>query len=223
MGTEPEEIRAEIDATRAELAADVDRFADRTSPARIVQRRTDRMRRAMHSVREQVMGTPTHAAHRVGRQAGHAVGTVRDAAAGTVGTVRDTAVGTADTVRYGAQQTAQMAQKAPEQAMRSTQGNPMAAGMIAFGAGLLAATLIPRTEAEERAAGQLMEQAEGVIEPVKEAVRESAQNFGQEVKDVSGQAAQQVRETAAEAAQTTGQHARDQAQQATDRTRSTGY
>ncbi|MEU6739956.1 DUF3618 domain-containing protein [Streptosporangium sandarakinum] len=231
MGAEPDEIRREIAATRAELAADVDRLADRTSPSRIIQRRTDRMREKLYSVRERVMGTPSHAAHQARYQAGHAAhsvretaadaaGTVRETAAGAVGTVRETAAGAADSVKHGAQQATELVREAPEQAMRGTQGNPLAAGLIAFGAGLLAATLIPATEAEQRAARQVKEQAGDMMEPVKEAVRESAQQLGQEAKQVAQEAVGQVRDTAGEAAKATGDHARDQAHQVTETARS---
>ncbi|MET9067931.1 DUF3618 domain-containing protein [Streptosporangium sandarakinum] len=220
MGAEPDEIRREIAATRAELAADVDRLADRTSPSRIIQRRTDRMREKLYSVRERVMGTPSHAAHQARYQAGHAAHSVRETAAGAAGTVRETAAGAADSVRHGAQQATELVREAPEQAMRGTQGNPLAAGLIAFGAGLLAAALIPATEAEQRAAQQVKEQAGDMMEPVKEAVRESAQQLGQEAKQVAQEAVGQVRDTAGEAAKTTGDHARDQAHQVTETARS---
>ncbi|WP_433236463.1 DUF3618 domain-containing protein [Streptosporangium sp. CA-135522] len=231
MGSGPEEIRDEIAATRAELAADVDRLADRTVPSRIVQRRTSRMRRKIDSVRARVMGTPVHAAHQARHQAGQVAGavrdtasdvagTVRDTASETAGTVRDTASEAAGTVKHGAQQAAGAVREAPDQAMRSTQGNPLAAGLIAFGAGLLAAALIPGTETEQQAAQQLREQAGDVIEPVKTAVQESAQRLGQDAKGAAQEAVQQVRETATEAARATGEHARDQAQQVADPNRS---
>ncbi|MEU9834597.1 DUF3618 domain-containing protein [Streptosporangium sp. NPDC048047] len=220
MGAEPDEIRREIAATRAELAADVNRLADRTSPSRIIQRRTDRMREKLYSVRERVMGTPTHAAHQARYQAGHTVHGVRETAADAADTVRETAAGAADTVRHGAQQATEMVREAPEQAMRGTQGNPLAAGLIAFGAGLLAAALIPATEAEQRAAQQVKEQAGDMIEPVKEAVRESAQQLGEEAKQAAQEAVGQVRDTAGEAARATGDHAREQAHQVTDTARS---
>ncbi|MEU6726891.1 DUF3618 domain-containing protein [Nonomuraea wenchangensis] len=198
-------MRSEIAATRAELAADVDRLADRTSPSRIARRRTEGVRRAARSFRERVMGTPAHTAD-----------LVRESAHQGADTVAHGAHQAADTVRHGAHQAAEAVRAAPEQAKRGTQGNPLAAGLIAFGAGLLAAALIPRTQAEEQAVGQLREQVGDVLEPVREAGMESVRQLGQEAKEVAGQAAQQVRETAAEAAGDTAQNAREQARQVTD-------
>ncbi|MBG0826370.1 DUF3618 domain-containing protein [Planomonospora sp. ID67723] len=220
MGAEPDEIRAEINATRAELAADVDRLAERTSPTRIMQRRRDRMRQKVRTVRERVMGTPTYAAHQVRDQAGHAAHAVRDTATGAADTVRSTASEAAETVKHGAQQAAGAVREAPEQALRSTQGNPMAAGLIAFGAGLLAATLIPRTEAEQRAAEQLKEQAGDMVAPVKAAIQDSAQHLGEEARGIAQETAQHVKERATEAARTTGEQAKEHAHQVADQTRS---
>ncbi|MEV7808125.1 DUF3618 domain-containing protein [Microbispora sp. NPDC088329] len=215
MGASPEEIRAEIEVTRAELAADVDRLADRTSPARIVRRRTDSLRQTAQSVREKVMGVPAHATQTVRDQAGEAAGTMREAAAHAGEAVRGTAAEAGEMVRHGAQQAAQTVRDTPRQAMRSTQGNPLAAGLIAFGAGLLAASLLPKTSAEERAAVQVKDRAGGMVEPVKQAVQETAQRVGEDARE----AVQQVRDTAAEATRATGEEARDQARQVTEQTR----
>ncbi|GAA0837082.1 hypothetical protein GCM10009525_44770 [Streptosporangium amethystogenes subsp. fukuiense] len=77
-------------------------------------------------------------------------------------------------------------------ATRSTPGNPPTAGRIAFGAGLPVA-LMPRTRAEKRAA-QLMEQADGMIQPVGRAVREAAQALDRK----AGEAARRPRRPATE-------------------------
>lgn len=217
MGTRPEEVRNEIAATRAELAADVDRLADRTSPARIARRRTERVREAARTLRERVMGTPSHGVPHAPGRARHGVA----ATAGSVGegahqagqAVMEGAHQAAGTVRHGAHVAAETVRAAPEQARRGTQGNPLAAGLIAFGAGLLAATLIPATEAEELAVGQLRDQVGDVLEPVVEAGRESAQQLGQDAKELAGQAVQQVKDSASEAAAATADQAREQARQ----------
>lgn len=221
MGTRPEEMRSEIAGTRAELAADVDRLADRTSPARIVQRRTDRVRRAARSGWERIMGTSSQATGQVREVTSGTASTVAHGAQQAAGTVREGAQQAAGAVRQGAGQAAEAVRAAPEQAMRRTQGNPLAAGLIAFGAGLLAASLIPRTEAEQRATDQLRQQAGELIEPVKEAVRESAGTIGQEAKDVTRGAARQVGQTASQAAGTTTDHARERARQVGEQGRPT--
>jgi hypothetical protein len=54
--------------------------------------------------------------------------------------------------------------QAPRRAKRKTQGNPLAAGVIAFGLGMLVSSLIPSSEKEREAVSQLQEN----LEPVKE-------------------------------------------------------
>ena len=63
MGTSPDQMRAEIAATRSQLSADVDRLADRASPRRMARRRKARMRRTVSGVRDRVMGTASYTAH----------------------------------------------------------------------------------------------------------------------------------------------------------------
>jgi hypothetical protein len=50
VGTTPHERRNEIEVTRADLSADVDRIVDRTSPRRIVRRRTGRAAAALFAL-----------------------------------------------------------------------------------------------------------------------------------------------------------------------------
>ncbi|GAA3306415.1 DUF3618 domain-containing protein [Nonomuraea dietziae] len=150
MGTRPDEIRQEISQTRAELTGDVDRLAERTSPSRIARRRAARVRAAARTWRERVMGVPTQAAQ-TGRQAAHQ----------TAETGRQAAHQVAETGRQAVDAVASV----PAQAARTARGNPMAAGLIAFGAGLLAASVIPETRAEReaRATGQGVRGAHGRV------------------------------------------------------------
>ncbi|MET7462753.1 DUF3618 domain-containing protein [Nonomuraea sp. NPDC005501] len=210
MDPRAEEIRDEITATRAELAADVDRLAERTVPSRIVRRRTDRVRRAAHSVRERVMGAP---AGRVRAGARQATGTAAHVGSEAAEATKSGVQSAAQTARTGVHQAADTVRAAPRQAMHGTQGNPLAAGLIALGAGLVAAAVLPRTEQEERAVGQIQDQAGEVLEPIKEAVRETGRTLAEETTDEIKQAGRQVSETAAEAARTTGREARDQTRQ----------
>jgi hypothetical protein len=58
VGQSPEELRREIEQTRAELSQDLDAIGDRVSPGRMVERRRNRMRNGVSSLRERVMGVP---------------------------------------------------------------------------------------------------------------------------------------------------------------------
>jgi uncharacterized protein YoxC len=90
--------------------------------------------------------------------------------------------------------------EAPETIRRSTTGNPVAAGLVAFGGGLLVGSLLPETDAERRAVKQVEPALrEGVpevkdmgrhaVDDVKDAVRESAD----EMKEMAAESSQRLR------------------------------
>jgi gas vesicle protein len=78
------------------------------------------------------------------------------------------------------------------------QGNPLAAGLIAFGAGLLASSLIPPSEKEREAAESLKSAAE----PVKTQLTDAAKDVAQGLKEPAQEAMENVKATATDAAQT---------------------
>lgn len=203
MGQTPDEIRNEIEATRADLRDDVDRIADRTSPKRIAQRRTDRVRSRAHDLKERVMGAAPdrETFHEAGQRAQETAHTVRDSVKGT------------------AEQAAETVRSVPGQTARQTQGNPLAAGLIAFGVGLLAGSVISESQAERRAARRLKEQMGGAVEPVKQSVMESAQRVKEDARESAQHAAGQVKESAAEAGQATRESTQEQARQVTEQAR----
>jgi hypothetical protein len=123
--------------------------------------------------------------------------------------VRDRVMGVSedavDRVRDTSGEATSAIREAPEAVVRQTQGNPVAAGLIAFGAGLLAASLLPETEAERRVAHEVAKRADELAAPLMESGRQIASEVGETVKD----AASEVKDTAAEAASTTANRARD--------------
>jgi hypothetical protein len=187
VATESDQLRAEIEATRGDLASDLSTLGDRTSPKRIAARRWDSMKGTGRSIRHRVMGT-----------ASDTTGSIADKAS-TVAT------DVAGTVR-----------QAPDMVTKQAQGSPLAAGIIAFGAGLLAAAVIPASETERRVGSQLAEGAQDVIEPVKQ----TAAELGQEVKDSATSAAAEVGQGVKESAARTGEQAKESGRTATEQLRS---
>ncbi|MBT8162626.1 MULTISPECIES: DUF3618 domain-containing protein [Arthrobacter] len=86
---------------------------------------------------------------------------------------------------------------APRRLTGKTQGNPLAAGLIAFGAGLLVASLIPASEKEKEAAGALKEAAEPVTAELAAAAKDAAQDLQQPARE----ALENVKTAATEAAE----------------------
>ncbi|NKY16204.1 DUF3618 domain-containing protein [Streptomyces somaliensis] len=200
MGTSPDQVRADIEATRDRLSQNVDRLADRTSPKRMVRRRADRARSAASGLRARVMGVASDTGSAAAERTRHM----------------------AHSAQGGAEHMGEAVKQAPEQVMRQAQGNPLAAGVIAFGAGMLAASLLPETKSEQQAVNRISDRAGEMMEPVKAAAAESAQRLKDDAAETARQAATQVKETAAEAARTTGEQAREQASHLKEQVRGSG-
>lgn len=176
MGKSASEVRSEIEGTRQDMSETIDAIADRTSPGRIIQRRRARMADGWRSMRERVMG-----------RAEYTYGSATGTAQGVAGSARDTAGSVVEGAR-----------EAPEKVLEQTQGNPIAAGLIAFGGGLLVASLIPPTEAEQRLAGQVVDKAQ----PVRDELQRAGQQVADDLRSSAEQSAEQVKQRASEAAGT---------------------
>ena len=166
MSENPDVIRADIEATRARLGTNVDAVADKVTPSHIVQRQTDKVKDAVFGVKEKVMGAADHTAGNVHS----ATGTRLSDAGAAIG-------------------------DAPTQVKTKTQGNPLAAGLIAFGAGLLVSSLIPASQKEREAADALKTAAE----PLTTELTEAAKHVAEGLKEPAQEAMENVKSTAADA------------------------
>ena len=194
MSDNPDAIRADIEATRARLGTNVDAVADKVTPSNIVHRQTDKVRDAVFGVKEKVMGTPDHT---------HSTtGSLHHAAHSTTSGVHQATDAAGNALHDAGEKIAD----APHQVAAKTQGNPLAAGLIAFGAGLLVSSLIPPSEKEREAADALKTAAEPVTTQLTEAAKDMAQGW----KEPAQEAMENVKATATDAAQ----HVKDESQTA---------
>ena len=129
---DPEQIRDDIEQTQRDLSASVDALTAKLSPQRVVQDKVQRARTAMGSMKERVTGGGAQKALADG-------GTAVPAAPAATGTV-SSAKGTVSSAASSAARTAGTVTAA---ARRGIQANPVAAVLIAFGAGWLIAALLP--------------------------------------------------------------------------------
>jgi len=83
----------------------------------------------------------------------------------------------------------------PDTVRQQTQGSPLVAGAIAFGVGVLAASVVKPSEMEQQAAGQLRDK----VEPLKDELKQTGQDMTEHMKQPLSDAADQVKEAAAEA------------------------
>jgi len=212
MAEEPDRIKDDIEETRSDLARRVDLLAEKTIPTRVAQRRWTAMK-------EKVMGSPTprHAAYST-RDTGSPVDSVREGAKSAAGTLQDKASLAGDKLGDVSGNVTDSVKEMPGAVARQAQGNPIAAGVIAFGIGLLTASLIPATEVEKRAGTQLKDNTDGLIDQVREPLQESAQQIKSDVAGTVKEASERVKETAKDAARTTTAEAKSSAQDVKEQT-----
>lgn len=158
---DPDQIRRDIEATRAGLSADVNALSDKVSPAQIAARQKTKIAHAASSVKDSIMGS-----------AESATSTAQDA----LSSVGDT----------------------PSAVKSKTRGNPLAAGLIAFGAGVLVSSLFPASEKESQAAVALKEKAQPLVEEVTSVAKETAGHLQEPAQN----ALESVRSTATDAVDT---------------------
>jgi hypothetical protein len=214
--SDPDVIRRQIEDTRRELSYDVDALNEKVNPARVMDRRVTAAKGRLTSVKEKVMGTAQDTRSSAHGMASNATGSVQSAASSA-----------ADSVSSAASSATGAVQQAPDTIVRQTQGNPLAAGLIAFGAGWLISSLLPATQKEQELAQQaetaFRENKDALLEPAKQA----AQEIGDQLKPAAQEAVESVKSTAQDAAATVkdeGQSAvqdvQGQAQQSKDKVQS---
>jgi gas vesicle protein len=170
MTQNPDALRADIEETRRRLSTNVDAVADKVTPSHIVNRRVDKIKTAVFGARDDVQYRASDAAHHAS-DAAHQAG---DAVSGVVSDISD----------------------APQAITRKAQGSPIAAGLIAFGAGLLVSALIPPSDKEREAAQALKEAAQPLTDELSHAAQEVAEHLREPAQD----AMQNVKDSATEAA-----------------------
>ncbi|XAS64333.1 DUF3618 domain-containing protein [Pseudarthrobacter sp. So.54] len=185
MSENPDAIRADIEATRARLGTNVDAVADKVTPSHIVARQTDKVK---EGVKDAVFGVK----EKVMGAAEDGPGTA-GSASGTAGS----ALG-----------------DAPAQLKTRARGNPLAAGLIAFGAGLLVSSLIPASE-KEREAADALKTAAG---PLTTELTDAAKHVAEGLKEPAQEAMENVKATAADAAGNVKAEGQDAVADVKDRT-----
>jgi uncharacterized protein YjbJ (UPF0337 family) len=194
MGQSTEELSQEIAETRRSMSSNVDALQDKVSPSAMVERRKAAARSRLQSARERVMGT----ARDTGSSAAGAAASAKDSAQETLGSVKDSA------------------QNAASSTQERIEGAPIAAGLVAFGAGLVLASLIPASDKEARAAAKVLDVAEEKGGPLVDEARSVGHEVAHDVADKASEAVQTVKEAAAESSERLASEGRS----AVDETRS---
>ncbi|GAA2064264.1 DUF3618 domain-containing protein [Williamsia deligens] len=177
---DPDQLRRDIDRTRERLSTRVDTLAHEANPSTIARRKVRGVTGTLGSVRDRVMGSAQDTAQSASESADSAASSITDAV-----------------------------RSAPDAVQQRTQGSPLAAGLIAFGAGLLVSAMFPPTQAEQQAAATLQEKAQ----PLADQVSSAAQDVAGSLQESASQAVDSVKETATDAAQTVKEEGTSAAQE----------
>lgn len=176
--SDPDAIRADIERTRAGLSRDVNALGESVTPGHIAHRQAEKVRGRAGRLRDHVMGSAADTGDRAS-----------DLAQGVSGRASDMAHGVADT-----------AQQAGHTVERKTQGNPLAAGLVALAAGWLVGSLLPASEKERRLAESAKDKAQPVLDEAQSTVKDVASDSADHLKQPAQEAVQSVKETALSAA-----------------------
>ena len=184
MAERTEELRRDIEETRAHMSGTLDQIGDRVSPGRIASRRWQGVRDYGSRLTTTVMGAPRRAADKTGGAIGDAQSSASAAASSAAHAVAD----------------------APERVKETASGNPLAAGAVAFGLGMLLGSMAAPSREEERLAEQLMEPVKSELadsgRELASAVKEHVKEDMAPVVDHASAAVDEVKQHAAESAET---------------------
>lgn len=194
---EPEDLRRDIARTRADMDQTLAQIEDRVSPSRIKDRQVDRIRGRWDRTREAVMGTSND-----GPDVGQRADEVRERAS----EVGDRAGEVANRAVDGARET-------PDRVEELTRGNPLAAGIVAFGLGVLAGSLLPSSAPERQLASGLRDEFE---EPIREELRHAGDEVKDDLRQHAQDAVEETKQTAHDATDRTTEEAKGRAEEVRD-------
>lgn len=118
--------------------------------------------------------SPSRVVHRQGEKIKSSIHRAKEAVMGA----NETA---SDHTRKAADNVGEQARQAPQQVLAQTRGNPLAAGLIAFGAGLLVSSLLPSSEREAEMVDKLKTSAGPLAEELQDSAKQVVQHMKQPV------------------------------------------
>jgi gas vesicle protein len=213
-----EQLRSDAAAHRQSIATDLELMGDRVSPGRIAERRKAKLRERVQGMRNTVFGSSERArttgSYSSYVQAAPSPDRSQQHQGGESGqSVADRAGGAMDAVK----------DHTPDSLGEVTEGNPFGAAVVGFGIGMLAASLLPSSPDEQRAANKL----QGTLDDTAADLGRSGKDAVDHVKPEAQQAVADVKDSAkdsVESVKSDAQHKADSvkgtAQHKTDEVRS---
>lgn len=218
---DPEQLRREIERTRGNLSQNVNALGEAVDPSNVAKRQAekvqDRVVGAGRGIKERIMGSNDdeyyyadgrrrYYAEDSGPGVGQRLSETGDRVSGAASDAGDRVRDAAGTARDNLEQ-------APAMARRKTRGNPMAAGLIALGAGWLVGSLLPVSERERELAVRAKEAAQDKGQPLVEGAKSVAQDAADNLKAPLQEAAESLKESAQESVDKVKGEGQDAAQE----------
>ena len=178
MAQDPEQLEREIEETRRNLGRTSTPWRKVSPP--VVERRVEGAKSWVSNTKDKIMGSGSDDTSYAGsygtagtyERGAYDTGSY-DTGAGVGERARGTASSVGDKVSGAASSVSDTVSDAPQKLRQRTEGNPLAAGLIAFGVGWLASTLIPSSRVEQQAATQVKEKAQPLVEQAKEQAQQA--------------------------------------------------
>lgn len=201
---DPDAIRADIEATRQSLSNDVNALAEQARPSTIAKNQVNKVQGKVSQARDALFGSP-HDPYDDGK-----VGELGDAVSDKAHDVKDALTPSGDTGR---------------RLTSATRGRPLVTGLVALALGALVGSLAPSSKAEQRAANDLrdkaqplMDDATGAAEQSLANLKEPAQQSMEDLKDHAAGAGDRVKQSATDE----GHKVQDRAVEAKDAVKESG-
>lgn len=167
MSQDPDQIRADIEATRADLSRNVDALGESVKPGNVARRQGQRVSDKVSGIKDRIMGSDEdeYGYGYYDYDERNRGAELRDQASDQLHRAQNAVAG------------------APAATRRKTQGNPIAAGLIAFGAGWLLGSLLPSSQREQEAALAVKDKAQPLVDEAKHVAQEAGENLRPAAED----------------------------------------
>ena len=211
MSKNPDQIRREIEQTRAQLAQNLEAIGDRVSPKHVKEQLAEKASEITDKVNpRRVLGRQTaklkdslsSASDSITGRASGAVGDVGGALKGVTARASQTASGAGGGVRQQAQSLKERGMAVSTdvvgQVRSAPYDSPMATALVVFGAGLVVGLALPPSQKERQAADMVRGQ---VVEPLKGKAVQAGKDVAGELQPAAQAKAERVKRTATGAAE----------------------
>jgi len=199
---EIQQLRNEAADRRDAIARDVELVTDRVAPGRIAERQKAKFGQSVGNARNRVFGSPEPSQTRFTE----ALSDSSDSSSSESPSLSEKASGALENVK----------ETTPDSVGEFTEGNPLAAGLIGLGVGLLAATLIPSTREEQ----QIADKTQDRIDSAATEIARSGQSAAENIQPAVTESATSVKESAVASADSVKGDAKSAADEVKDTAKS---